>query len=216
MAEKKKPKKPWDQIFFETETLPGMVPAERECKNCGILPEYGNFSAVTDGKGRYKHPNHCIPCVRVQRSDKDYNYNTSEKRTLTTALRLERQPWEKVHNHIAGVYSKVDWDRADFRKHIEGQFEPWMNWENNGRGEGKWQIDHKIPRAFFGPYMLEPYDFCKQFQKTWCLENLRPIPAIENNSKSAKVYLPEGIADEQYFLDCSLDEFKTLIQDWNP
>ena len=82
----KKKKKPWDQIFFETETLPGMGPAERECKNCGILPEYGNFSAVTDGKGRYKHPNHCIPCVRVQRSDKDHNYNTSEKRTLTTAL----------------------------------------------------------------------------------------------------------------------------------
>ena len=68
-----KPKKPWDQIFFETKTLPGIGEAERVCKNCGVLPEYANFSAVTTSKG-YKHPNHCIPCVRVQRSKKDHNY----------------------------------------------------------------------------------------------------------------------------------------------
>ena len=209
-------KLPWDQIFFETQSLPGMS-AERECKNCGIFTEYGNFSAVLSGEsGRYKHPNHCIPCVRVQRSKKDYAYDHSARRTLMNALRLKRQPWEKVHNYISGVYSKVDYDRSDFVKHMEIQFEPWMTWENNGRGDGYWQIDHKIPRAFFGPYMLEPYDFCKQFQKTWCLENLRPICAVENNVKSAKVYLPENLEDEQGFIDCSLEEFKILIKDWNP
>jgi 5-methylcytosine-specific restriction endonuclease McrA len=209
-------KLPWDQIFFETQSLPGMI-AERECKNCGIFPEYGNFSAVTGGvSGRYKHPNHCIPCVRAQRSKKDYAYDHSARRTLMNALRLERQPWERVHNYISGVYSKVDYDRSDFVKHMESQFEPWMTWENNGRGDGYWQIDHKIPRAFFGPYMLEPYNFCKQFQKTWCLENLRPLNAVENNVKSAKVYLPENLEDEQGFIDCSLEEFKILIKDWNP
>ena len=42
------------------------------------------------------------------------------------------------------------------------------------------------------------------------------LEQVKANDKSAKVYLPEGIDDEQYFLDCSLVEFKTLIQDWNP
>jgi len=206
--------RPWDKIFFETQSLPGME-AMRECKNCGILPEYGNFSAVTSSKG-YKHPNYCIPCVRIQRSKKDHKYDTSERRALTTAMRLERQPWERVHNYISGVYSKVNYDRSDFVNHMESLFETWMTWENNGRGDGHWQIEHKIPRAFFGPYMKEPYDFCEQFQKTWSLENLRPLDAQLNNSKSAKVYLPEGIEDENYLIDCTLDEFKSLVKNWNP
>jgi hypothetical protein len=64
--------------------------------------------------------------------------------------------------------------------------------------------------------MQEPYDFCEQFQKTWSLENLRPFDAQLNNSKSAKVYLPEGIEDENYLIDCTLDEFKSLVKNWNP
>jgi len=35
------------------------------------------------------------------------------------------------------------------------------------------------------------------------LENLRPFAAQLNNSKSAKVYLPEGIEDENYLIDCN-------------
>jgi hypothetical protein len=48
------------------------------------------------------------------------------------------------------------------------------------------------------------------------LENLRPFDAQLNNSKSAKVYLPEGIEDENYLIDCTLDEFKSLVKNWNP
>lgn len=36
-----------------------------------------------------------------------------------------------------------------FKQHIESQFEPWMNWENQGKFNGEsnygWDLDHKIP-----------------------------------------------------------------------
>lgn len=36
-------------------------------------------------------------------------------------------------------------DIPTFRKHIEDQFVDGMSWDNHGRGEGKWNIDHIIP-----------------------------------------------------------------------
>ena len=40
-----------------------------------------------------------------------------------------------------------------FKKHLESQFEPWMNWENRGKYNGTpnfgWDIDHIIPLSSF-------------------------------------------------------------------
>jgi hypothetical protein len=39
----------------------------------------------------------------------------------------------------------------DFKKHLEDQFEPWMNWKNHGKFNGSfnhgWDLDHIIPIA---------------------------------------------------------------------
>ena len=97
---------------------------------------------------------------------------------------------------------------------MESLFEPWMNWDNNGKGEGTWQIEHKIPRSFFGPHFKEPYDSCKQFQKCWCLENLKPFDSERNNAKRDTLFLPEGVASPAILLECSLEEFKELMKNW--
>ena len=101
-----------------------------------------------------------------------------------------------------------------WREHMELLFEPWMNWDNNGKGEGTWQIEHKIPRSFFGPHFKEPYDSCKQFQKCWCLENLKPFDSERNNAKRDTLFLPEGVTSPNILLECSLEEFKELMKNW--
>ena len=175
------------------------------CKNCGPLP-LENFS--DDGK----YEKLCMNCEAESRSKKDSKYNRGERRKITNEIRWENQPWEKKQNNISGVFHLVPYDRPIWREHMELLFEPWMNWDNNGRGPGTWQIEHKIPKSFFAPHFKEPYDSCKQFQKCWCLENLRPLNSELNNAKTAKIFLPEGVTNKNILLECSLEEFKEYVK----
>ena len=175
------------------------------CDNCGPLP-LENFS--DDGK----YEKLCIDCEAERRSEKDYKYNHSERRRITDEIRWENQPWEKTYNNMSGVFHLVPYDRPMWREHMESLFESWMNWDNNGQGTGTWQIEHKIPRAFFGPHFKEPYYSCKQFQKCWCLENLKPFDSECNNAKRDTIYLPEGVTNENILLECTLEEFKVYVK----
>jgi hypothetical protein len=60
------------------------------------------------------------------------------------------------------------------------KFEDGMNFENYGRGKGKWHIDHIIPVTWFE---FKNYTD-KQFQLCWSLENLQPLWHSQNSSKS--------------------------------
>jgi hypothetical protein len=77
----------------------------------------------------------------------------------------------------------------ELRKHLEKQFEFWMNWENYGNynpdnwddndpSTWTWQIDHIVPHSTFNYISLEDQDF----KKCWALSNLRPLSAKQNLS----------------------------------
>jgi len=66
---------------------------------------------------------------------------------------------------------------AFLRKHIESQFEPWMNWDNYGPG---WQMDHKIPLKFFDLFDQD------QAKSAFHFSNLKPVSAAYNASKQAR------------------------------
>jgi len=57
----------------------------------------------------------------------------------------------------------------DFRTHIEKQFKENMSWDNYGKGDGKWNVDHIIPCSIF-----EFEDFSEQKQ-CFHFTNLRPL-----------------------------------------
>ena len=80
---------------------------------------------------------------------------------------------------------------ADYRlknkKHLEKQFEPWMNWKNHGiynlrtwddndRSTWTWQIDHIISHNKFEYISMED----AEFKKCWSLNNLRPLSSKQN------------------------------------
>jgi hypothetical protein len=62
-------------------------------------------------------------------------------------------------------------------KHIESQWEPWMNWRNWGEEEGCWQIDHIVPVSAFDLTDFSQQDICFHFL------NLRPLCRKANRSK---------------------------------
>ena len=64
----------------------------------------------------------------------------------------------------------IEW--FEFKEYIEARFENWMSWDNHGIGEGKWALQHIIPRDFAinetEIYLLNHY------------QNFVPMCAIEN------------------------------------
>ena len=58
--------------------------------------------------------------------------------------------------------------------HLESQFEEGMTWENHGRGDDKWQVDHFKAQSRFDPTIEE------EAFKCWHYTNLQPMWASEN------------------------------------
>lgn len=73
------------------------------------------------------------------------------------------------------------------KRHLESQFEPWMNWSNHGiykkdkwddndKHTWTWHIDHIVPHSTFNYTSMQD----EEFKKCWNLENLRPYSAKQN------------------------------------
>jgi hypothetical protein len=71
---------------------------------------------------------------------------------------------------------------SELAKHLEGQFSPWMTWENYGK---KWHVDHIIPVASFDQTCPKQRKIC------WHFSNLRPLGAVENMRKGARITEPQ-------------------------
>ena len=80
----------------------------------------------------------------------------------------------------------------ELKVHLEQQFEPGMTWNNRGKGEGKWQIDHIIPCNYFDLAKEENQRICFNYR------NLQPLWAEENNKKHDS--LPENVEELVQFL----------------
>ena len=70
---------------------------------------------------------------------------------------------------------------AELRIHLESKFQPGMNWENWGHGEGKWNIDHIMPLAAFDLTNRQHLVLACYYL------NLRPLWHIENMKKGKKI-----------------------------
>lgn len=72
----------------------------------------------------------------------------------------------------------------DFIIYLESKFEPGMSWDNYGKGNGKWEIDHIVPCAIFDLTRAEHQERCFHFS------NMQPMWAIDNQRKGSKILLP--------------------------
>lgn len=88
------------------------------------------------------------------------------RKMLTRAIKKSNLP------KTAKAFVMLGYTPEEFRNHIQGLFEPWMNWSNHGNGPGTWQIDHIKTVASF-PIGTSP-------SVINALSNIRPLSTEEN------------------------------------
>ena len=118
---------------------------------------------------------------RRERYDTDINYRTMC--ILRARLRHALKNNKKDH-----TMDLLGCTMEQMVQHIESQFTSGMTWDNQGKGDDEWQIDHIIP---FVAFDLSNRD--KQFIVSW-YQNLQPLWGPANRSKSGK-YTEEGKQD---------------------
>lgn len=123
--------------------------------------------------------------VRMRRYRKDYLPRYHRERTkrdphfrLTGVLRhriwlaLKSQKVKKSER----TEKLIGCSFAEFRQHIEKQFQPGMTWENYGRRG--WEIDHRVPLAAFN--LADP----EQQKLAFNFHNQRPMWRPANRAKN--------------------------------
>ena len=110
------------------------------------------------------------------------NKYNKERRLKDISFRLNLNIGCAISSSLCGEKRWRKWQKLlgytinDLIKHIEKQFEPWMNWDNYG----KWHIDHIKPKSLFSFNVPED----SEFKECWSLSNLQPLEAIKNIKKS--------------------------------
>ncbi len=117
----------------------------------------------------------------------------SKRRLSTPKGRINNTIHSNIYAALKGKKEGRGWESLvgytlkDLMKHLESQFEDWMNWDNYGKhrigGKKTWEIDHIIPRSKFNYKTAED----PGFKRCWSLGNLQPLNSLENILKGNKI-----------------------------
>lgn len=115
-------------------------------------------------------------------TDIKYKIRCNISRQIHTALTKRR-----TGKNNLSFLKFVNYSIAELIRHLELQFEPWMNWNNYGKFDQKkwldndiytwsWQIDHIRPVSDFIFTSMTDISFIE----CWSLSNLRPLSSKIN------------------------------------
>lgn len=159
---------------------------ERECTMCGkVYPTTREYFAKSD-KHSMGIRAECIGC------HKKMEKASYHKRRKIPGERLKDSISRAINDSLKGKKNGRHWEQLvgytldDLMKHLEAQFIEGMAWENFGKGDGKWHVDHILPQAVFGYADVLDIDF----HRCWSLSNLRPMWEKDNMRKHAKIIKP--------------------------
>lgn len=113
---------------------------------------------------------------------KRYREDPVYRMTVLNRTRAKRE-MEKIKNNTCPPLSRSTLHGCTYdelKKHIEGQFEEGMTWENHGIHG--WHLDHVIPVSSFDMTNEEDVRMCFHYS------NLQPLWAADNLEKSNKVF----------------------------
>lgn len=118
---------------------------------------------------------------RTERNYKARNPSYRLKGILTAQIHrvLARKKLERPKKLI----NLVGCDVSFFKRYIEHRFLDGMSWENHGKGEGKWHLDHRIPCSRFN--LTDP----DQRRTAFHYSNIQPMWSKDNQAKYN--FLPE-------------------------
>lgn len=107
---------------------------------------------------------------RKRREETDPAFKLYGRMRVVVREALNRQNIKKSHR----TFAMLGYTPAQLKAHLESLFEPWMNWDNYGKGG--WHIDHRKPQCLFVFSSVED----AAFKECWALSNLRPLAEITN------------------------------------
>ena len=159
-------------------------------------PEKANESSA---KWRAENPDYAV-AWRAENPDYHDDWRAANPRhhaewraANPEKVKKERsKPKNKLRNAVRTAFKRIGqnkptdtlnllgctWEEA--KAHFERLFLEGMTWENHGRGEGKWQIDHIRPVASFKGASEE------ELKRMNHISNLQPLWTADNLSKSDK------------------------------
>ena len=212
MSEKKcnkcKVVKPVNEFYMRKNSKYGR---RNECKEC--RKEYGrqyrqdNKEKIRKTKAEWRKNNkerelayskqyHQDNKEKRKEYDKQYYQDNKEEKNKYVKNRRANDPVIALRNNVGtaiahalnrndgskqgeSIMKYLPYTIEEMKAHLEGLFTEGMSWENHG----EWHIDHIYPQS------LLPYDSMSHpnFLKSWDLENLQPLWAEENQSKSNKI-----------------------------
>ena len=143
---------------------------DRECVICG-KKYVGHFQSKTcSDVCRKRHASN-----RKRKNRKPYL--SIPKNNITVRFRILFRRYLK-NKGIYGSFRHLGYTGEELKEHLESQFTEGMSWDNMSL----WHIDHIRPVASFNYTTTE----CEDFKKCWALNNLQPLWAEDNWSKSDK------------------------------
>jgi hypothetical protein len=117
------------------------------------------------------------------KKDQGDRYHNDVNRKISTCLRSRLNKALKGNIKSASTMKLIGCSIDELRKHLESQFESWMNWNNHGPYDPirkTWHFDHIEPMSSFN---LE----CPEQQQRACnFNNVRPLLAETNLRKGSK------------------------------
>lgn len=172
-------------------TKKSLAPTERKCRACEITKSMEHFYKRVRSNGRVEFSYNCIKCSRQIRITKHQTKRNTDplirlRDAISTAIRIGLQR-SGGHKNNQSILQYLPYSIQELKEHLEKQFEPWMNWKNQGQYDPKtwndnesaawtWQVDHIIPHSTFKYTSIQD----EEFKKCWALSNLRPLSAKQN------------------------------------
>lgn len=102
------------------------------------------------------------------------------KQTIRTGVRRAI-----THSNVSKTYPSIKYlgcTIEQLREHIEKQFQQNMTWENHGRGDDCWHIDHIKPL-----HAIKDTDDIETIKEVCNYKNLQPLWEKDNLSKGSKI-----------------------------
>lgn len=190
-------KKPLEDFHFWSKERNKRRP---ECNECSSLDSAERYQNAPKPKQK------CASCgeTKLLTEFGFLNKNIGERKLdcklcITKAKEPSIRLRKNISIHIAHVLKEggsiknksflkaVSYSMEELRRHLERQFDPWMDWSNYGKySKGEWQendlttwtwsLDHIIPQSDLPYTSMED----ENFKKCWALENLRPLSSKQN------------------------------------
>jgi hypothetical protein len=152
----------------------GLRPYCKECHRLGNRKYRENNPTTSLASSRNwiaKNPERYAQSRRRRQSRIEYRIRSAISSRISCGIKGGKNGRSIIH--ILG------YSIEELKNHLERQFIAGMNWDNYG----KWHIDHIVPLSAFNITSTD----CQDLRIAWGLPNLRPLWAIDNIRKNAKI-----------------------------